>query len=203
MCRSHHLDFCGFCLLFAIVSDRSPPPASLRALFQISTMHKQSNCEHCSLSLKSVTTTAYYYFLLPGKGNIIWSCFAFYSYVQTIACTVGGLVVLSSSIVLLCIGQDKRFLGQTGGTSQGTWTFSISVKLMNSEWEIWFCNSMQSQISSLSLLGFMCPLVPIASNLLHHRQFIPAYEPRVRNIAYNHLFFCSSFMQNIAYIHFF
>ncbi|KAG0549422.1 hypothetical protein BDA96_01G254500 [Sorghum bicolor] len=35
--------------------------------------------------------------------------------VQTIACTVGGLVVLSSSIVLLCIGQDKRFLGQTGG----------------------------------------------------------------------------------------
>jgi len=48
--------------------------------------------------------------------------------VQTIACTVGGLVVLSSSIVLLCIGQDKRFLGQTGGTSQGTWTFSISVK---------------------------------------------------------------------------
>jgi hypothetical protein len=40
---SHHLDFCGFCLLFAIVSDRSPPPVSLWALFEISTVHKQSN----------------------------------------------------------------------------------------------------------------------------------------------------------------
>ncbi|AQK65359.1 Cationic amino acid transporter 2, vacuolar [Zea mays] len=39
----------------------------------------------------------------------------------------GGLAVLGSSIVLLCIGQDKKFLGQTG---------------------------------ALSLLGFMCPLVP-------------------------------------------
>uniref|UniRef100_A0A804PB63 Cationic amino acid transporter C-terminal domain-containing protein n=1 Tax=Zea mays TaxID=4577 RepID=A0A804PB63_MAIZE len=36
-------------------------------------------------------------------------------YVQRIACTVGGLAVLGSSIVLLCIGQDKKFLGQTGG----------------------------------------------------------------------------------------
>lgn len=36
-------------------------------------------------------------------------------YVQMIACTVGGLAVLGSSIVLLCIGQDKKFLGQTGG----------------------------------------------------------------------------------------
>jgi hypothetical protein len=40
---SHQLVFCGFYLLFAIVSDRSPPPVSLWALFEISTVHKQSN----------------------------------------------------------------------------------------------------------------------------------------------------------------
>ncbi|RLN16490.1 cationic amino acid transporter 3, mitochondrial-like isoform X2 [Panicum miliaceum] len=36
-------------------------------------------------------------------------------YVQMTACTIGGLLLLSSSIVLLCIGQDKSSLGQTGG----------------------------------------------------------------------------------------
>ncbi|RCV42793.1 hypothetical protein SETIT_9G244100v2 [Setaria italica] len=36
-------------------------------------------------------------------------------YVRMTACTIGGLLVLGSSIVLLCIGQDKRSLGPTGG----------------------------------------------------------------------------------------
>jgi len=160
MCRSHHLDFCGFCLLFAIVSDRSPPPVSLRALFQISTMHKQSNCEHCSLSLKSVTTTAYYYFLLPGKGNIIWSCFAFYSYVQTIACTVGGLVVLSSSIVLLCIGQDKRFWDklEVQAKEHGHLAFLWSWWTLSEKYGF----AIQCNLKlAMSLLGFMCLLVPL------------------------------------------
>ncbi|KAG2537934.1 cationic amino acid transporter 3, mitochondrial-like isoform X2 [Panicum virgatum] len=36
-------------------------------------------------------------------------------YVRMTACTIGGLLLFSSSIVLLCIGQDKSSLGQTGG----------------------------------------------------------------------------------------
>ncbi|CAM0145787.1 unnamed protein product [Urochloa decumbens] len=36
-------------------------------------------------------------------------------YVQMTACTIGGLLLLSSSVVLLCIGQDKSSLGPTGG----------------------------------------------------------------------------------------
>ena len=32
------------------------------------------------------------------------------------------------------------------------------------------------------------PIGSIASNLLHHRQRIPAYEPWVRNMGYSHFF---------------
>jgi hypothetical protein len=32
------------------------------------------------------------------------------------------------------------------------------------------------------------PVGSIASNLLHHHQRLPAYEPWVRNVIYNHLF---------------
>ena len=50
------------------------------------------------------------------------------------------------------------------------------------------------QLNKISNYLFACPRfhVPIgsiASNLLHHRQRIPAYEPWVRNMGYSHLFF--------------
>ena len=128
----HHLHFCGFSLLFAIVSDRSPPPVSQWAPFQISgsIMCKESNWI-LFLGLKSTSRIAssssslLLLFFWQLKSNIIWSCFAFCSYVRMTACTIGGLLLFCSSIVLLCIGQDKSSLGQTGGISLRTWTLAV------------------------------------------------------------------------------
>ena len=74
----------------------------------------------------------------------------------------------------------------------GTWTLAVLQT-----WWIWVRNPVQ--FSTISNCLFVCPRlhVPIGSipsNLLHHRQRIPAYEPWVRNMGYSHFFFCLSFM---------
>lgn len=105
----------------------------------------------------------------------------FCSYVRFFIFGIGGLLLLSSYIVLLCIGQHKSPSRQTGGISYGTLTFSPTNSVKFGKYGLTIKCILKSSISP----RFHVPLGSITSNLLHHHQRILAYEHRVRKLPYN------------------
>jgi solute carrier family 7 (cationic amino acid transporter), member 1 len=79
----------------------------------------------------------------------------FCRYLRCFVFAIGGVLLLSSSILLLCIGQHKSSSRQTEGIGYDTWAFS-TANLVKYGLKIQCILK-----SSISLLGFMCPCVPL------------------------------------------
>ncbi len=142
-------------------------------------------CHHCFFSffllfsVVSENETTHCKFFWLALDTHSFDLFPFCRFLRSIAGAFGSLLLVSATIALWFIGQDKSSLRQTGGTKTMAIILLRNWQNLCNFWSIQFTNNIK--LSPL-FLRFYVPICSYTSSMLHSHQRIPAYEPWVSNL---------------------